>query len=155
MHSLHKRSSVYTHNWCYVCRNFPRDLLHMQKFLGVVTFFCYKFSQKYVAYSVTDSKLDLLFPLYKDSAELPYFLGSEAGLFLLFKQIAEQGYPSMNTSKLNYIVITCIMLKQNSLTTCLPIYNATSQISSVTSKGYYGASGKYYSCYTTIHWLCL
>jgi len=120
-----------------------------------VIFFCYKFSQKYVAYSVTDSKLDLLFPLYKDSAELPYFLGSEAGLFLLFKQIAEQGYPSMNTSKLNYIVITCIMLKQNSLRTCLPIYNATSQISSVTSEGYYGAAGKYYSCHTTIHRLSL
>ena len=32
MHSLHKRSLVYIHNWCYVCRSFPRDTLNIQKF---------------------------------------------------------------------------------------------------------------------------
>jgi len=62
-------------------------------------------SQKYVMYSVTDSKQDLLFPWYKDSAELPYLLGS---VTLLSKQIAGQGHPPTNIGKLNNIVTTSI-----------------------------------------------
>ena len=147
MRGLHIRSPVYMHHLCYMCRNFPRGMLHMQKFLRVMLHML-KFPR---------SMLCIQWPI---PSRTSYFLdtnllGSETQLFLLSEQTAEQGHPSMNTSKLNYIVITCIMLKQNSLRTCLPIYNATSQISSVTSEGYYGAAGKYYSCHTTIHRLSL
>jgi len=55
-------------------------------------------------YLVADSKQDLLFPWYKDSAELPYLLGSETQLFLLSKQTAGQEYPSTNAGKLSNIV---------------------------------------------------
>ena len=96
-----------------------------------------KFSQEYVTYSVAHSKQDLLFSWYQDSAELPYLLGSETQLFLLSKQTAGQGYPATNISKLNYIFIICIVLKQNSLTKCLPIHSTTSQLTYITSKGYY------------------
>lgn len=63
MHSLHKGSSVY---------------------IPCVTYT--EVSQKYVTYSVTSSKQDLLFPWYKDSADLPSFLGSDTQLFQLHKQ---------------------------------------------------------------------
>jgi len=127
------------------------------KYSEVYSEFCYgfRFSQKYVTYSMTHSKPGLLFPWYKDSAGLPYLLGSETQLFLLSKQIAGHRYPSTNISKLNYAVTICIMLKQTCLRTCLSIYNATSQISSITSKGYYGVAVKRYLHYTTIQWLCL
>lgn len=55
MHSLHKRSLVYIHNWCYICRSFPRGVSHMQKFLRVTLHMqvfpeeCYIFSDPFQA----------------------------------------------------------------------------------------------------------
>ena len=42
-------------------------------------------SKRCVMYLVADSKQDLLFSWYQDSAELPYLLGSETQLFLISK----------------------------------------------------------------------
>jgi len=83
-------------------------VLHMPKFSKSYLFYLCRSFSEYVTYSETDSKQDLLFPWYEDSVELPYLLGSETQLFLLSEQTAEQGHPSMNTSKLNNIVTTCI-----------------------------------------------
>ena len=154
MYSLHKRFSAYVHNLCYICRSFPRGVSHMQKFLRVTLHMqvfpeeCYIFSDPFQA-----GPLITLIQRLSRTFLSPWFRGRALSVT---ETNCRTGVTIKNISKLNYTVITCVILKQNSLATCLlPIYHATSQIPSVTSRGYYGVVSKHYTYYTTVQQLCL
>lgn len=87
-YSWHKRS-VYIYITGVTYAEVFQEVCHICRSFSELPYIC-KFSQKNVTYSVTHSKQDLLLPWYKDSAGLSCLLDSEAGLFLLLKQIAEQ-----------------------------------------------------------------
>lgn len=149
-----KDQFIYIYNWCYICRSFPRGVSHMQKFLRVTLHMqvfpeeCYIFSDPFQA-----GPLITLIQRLSRTFLSPWFRGRALSVT---ETNCRTGVTIKNISKLNYTVITCVILKQNSLATCLlPIYHATSQIPSVTSRGYYGVVSKHYRLYTTVQQLCL
>lgn len=79
----------------YICRSHSELMSHKQV------------SQKYVTYSVTNSKKDLLFPWVQRLSRIslsPWF----RALSFTKTKIAGHGYPSKHISKLNNIVTACI-----------------------------------------------